>query len=239
MNKIGFSTGSIYKIADKYNPVSFDLFEKLGKDVIEICLNDCLEVERLDNITCEVKKFSYRSIHFPSNGIIYRDDEETNKIIQKIEKFYLETNANVAIIHPDLVEDWQVFRKYNLNWAIENMDDRKESYKTVEDLKRFFEENPNWNFVLDLNHCYSNDKTMLLADDMINNFRNKIIHYHLSGCFELHDPLFETKQDFIIDYSRKVNVPIIIESVFNSLDGIEKELDYINNSWQKKEKFQQ
>lgn len=226
MTNLGFSTGSIYKIADKYDPASFNSFKR--KDVIEICLNDCFEVERLNNITNEVKRFSYRSIHLPSNGIIYRDDQKTNELLKKIEDFYFETKANLALVHPDLIEDFKVFEKYNLNFAIENMDDRKERYKNVEDLKEFFQHN-NWKLVFDLNHCFTNDKTMVLADDIINNFEDRIVQIHLSGYFDFHNPLFKTKQDFIIDYCKKLNVPIVIESVLDDILDLEKEFDYIEN----------
>ena len=61
-------------------------------------------------------------------------------------------------------------------------------------------------------------------------FKNIIKEIHLSGYETLHDPLYKTKQVEIIKYCRELNVPIIIESIFEESDGIEgvkKEFDYI------------
>ena len=225
--KIGFSHGTIYRITDKYTGSSIDIFKKIGVDAIEICLHDVSEVERLPGIVKEAKDFSYKSIHFPTQNIVYKNDQQTKEILDKIEKFYFRIGANLALVHPDLVEDWEVFDQYKLNWAIENMDDRKEKYKTAEELAEFFKMKPDWKLVLDLNHCYTNDKTMELADVMIANLKDKIAEIHLSGYSELHDPLFKTKQNFIMDYCKGIDVPIIIESVFNDVNDVEKEYNYI------------
>ena len=109
------------------------------------------------------------------------------------------------------------------------MDKEKQKYKTAEELMKFFKMKPDWKLVLDLNHCYTNDKTMKLADDMIAGFKNRIAEIHLSGHAELHDPLFQTKQNFILDYCNKLDVPILIESVVDDVDDIKKVSDYIKN----------
>ena len=131
--------------------------------------------------------------------------------------------------HPDIVDNWDIFDKYKMNWAIENMDSRKERFKTVEELAEFFGKKPGWKFVLDLNHCFSNDKSMKLASDFVDSLGDRIVEIHLSGYSGLHDPLFLTKQNFIIDYCKKSEAPIIIESVFDDVSQVQKEYDYIRN----------
>jgi len=228
MRKIGFSHGTIYKIIEKYQPSSIKIFKESGSNAIEICLYNASEVEQLANIKEEVLDFSYKSIHLPTQNIVYKNDIQTLELLDKIEKFYNEINASLVLVHPDLVEDWNVFDNYKINWAIENMDNRKNKYKTMEELKEFFSKNINWKLVIDLNHCYSNDKTMNIAEDIISLFNDKIAEIHLSGYIELHEPLFITKQDFIIDLCDKINVPIIIESIFDNIDDVKKEYEYIN-----------
>jgi len=229
MKKIGFSHGTIHKITDKYFDSSIDIFKKIENDVIEVCLHDAEEVDKLQNISKKVKDFSYKSIHLPTQNIRYKNDQLTKDLLDKVEKFYHEIDANLVLVHPDLVEDWEVFDKYKLNWAIENMDKEKEKYKTAEELADFFRMKPNWKLVLDLNHCYTNDKTMKLAGEMIGQFKNRIAEVHLSGHTDLHDPLFLTKQNFILDYCNKLDVPIVIESVFDKIEDVKKEYDYITD----------
>lgn len=226
MKKIGFGSGSIWKIADKYSKSIIDIFKKCSSEVFEICINSLSEVSRLSRITGSVKNFAYKSIHLPTD-VIYKKDEQTERLLDVVVDCYKEINADLILVHPDLVESWEIFEQYNLNWAIENMDDRKEKYKTAEELEAFFKMKPDWKLVLDLNHCYTNDKTMKLADDIIDKFNNRIVEIHLSGNLNLHDPLFKTKQNFILDYCRKLDVPVVIESVFDSVDDVIKEYKYI------------
>ena len=110
------------------------------------------------------------------------------------------------------------------------MDDRKEGYKDVNELKEFFVNHPKWNFVLDLGHCNANDKTMALAEDLIKELGHKVKEIHLSGYEVFHEPLYRTKQVEIIKYCKNLDAPIIIESTFEEVDGIfgvEKEFNYI------------
>ncbi|MHB8903535.1 MAG: hypothetical protein ACYC40_00295, partial [Patescibacteria group bacterium] len=132
--------------------------------------------------------------------------------------------------HPDLVDDWSVFNGIKINWAIENMDDRKNNFKNVEDLQTFFNEHQSWSLVLDVGHCNSNDKSMILANDLIKEFKDKIREIHLSGYKIFHEPLHQTQQIEIIKSCRELDVPIIIESTFELSDGVvgvKKEFDYI------------
>jgi len=68
---------------------------------------------------------------------------------------------------------------------------------------------------------------MQLADDFIERLGNNIFSIHLSGYVEYHEPLFETKQKIILYYCKKTDVPIIIESTFDSIKDVKKEYEYI------------
>ncbi len=229
MKKIGYSHGVLYRVfSSKYNKKYFKSFEGVDNNLIEICVAEIKELDEINNAVAFVKKYNRKSIHLPCD-IRYKNNEETRKVLENIFDFYNKINANLALVHPDLIDDWSIFDNYNLNWAIENMDNRKDSYKNIEDLKDFFEKNDTWKMVLDLNHCYSNDKSMQLADNFINEFKNKIEEIHLSGYIEYHEPLYKTKQNTIIEYCKKLDVPIIIESTFDSVDEVKKEIKYIKD----------
>src|SRR5579863_3166120 len=123
MKKIGFSHGSLYRIADKYSKSTIDIYKNCGNDVIETNINDLSEVNKLPGIVPYIKNFTYRSIHLPK--IPYKNDEQTIKFLDQVAQYYKAINADLILVHPDVVEDWSVFDAYDLNWATENMDKLK------------------------------------------------------------------------------------------------------------------
>lgn len=230
MRLIGFCHRATHKIHNPYSKENIDLFKECGCNAIEVSCHSVEEANKLSSILPFIESFEYVSLHIPGD-LKYKNDSQTNDLLKKIETFYNESGAKLAVVHPDLVEDWSVFDNYpSVNWAIENMDDRKEKYRDVKDLNEFFTEYQQWSFVLDLGHCNANDKSMVLAENLIRELRNKIKEIHLSGNEVIHDPLHRTKQVEIIKYCKELDVPIIIESTFeksDGVDGVAKEFNYI------------
>ncbi len=226
MRTIGFSHGVLYRVADVYSEQIIDLYRGCSDAALETCVSKADDADKLQRIIPYVRDFSYKSVHLPSD-IRYVKDEKTIRLLDKIVNYYKEVGASLALVHPDVVDDWEVFDRYKINWAIENMDNRKGRFKTAGELEEFLGKNPNWRLVLDLNHCFTNDRSMALAESILHNLKDKIAEVHLSGYINLHDPLFASKQDFIIDYCRKLDTPIIIESTFDSIDDVKKEYNYI------------
>ncbi|MFA4818207.1 MAG: hypothetical protein WC608_05845 [Parcubacteria group bacterium] len=227
MKKIGFSHGVLYKLIDIYSAAALDIYKTYSKDVLEFCLIKKQEIHKTKEIIPFAKDIARKSIHMPAD-VVYRNDTETIKLLDEIASYYKNLNAELILVHPDLVEDWTVFDAYPLNWAIENMDNLKSAYKSVEEIEDFFTKRNNWKFVLDLNHCYTNDKTMKLADDFIARLGSRLVEVHLSGYAGYHEPLFQTKQDIILEYCKKLEVPIVIESAFDDINDIGKEFEYIS-----------
>lgn len=168
MNKIGFSHGVLYKVLDVNTKENIQLFLDSGCDAIEINFHHAegAEFSNLQHIVPYLREFSYISLHIPCD-VRYGKNEGTKALLKKVQDYYIEINAKLAVVHPDLVDGWSAFDDFNnVSWAIENMDDRKEQFKDVTDLKIFFLDHPAWGLALDLGHCNANDKTMSLADDL-------------------------------------------------------------------------
>ena len=106
------------------------------------------------------------------------------------------------------------------------MDNRKESHKNPTDFDEIFSQDKNYKLVLDINHIYTNDSSMKLADIFYKKFGDRISQLHVSGYIDYHNPLFETKQMNIIKAIQDFNIPMIIESVL-SVEDLEKERNYI------------
>ena len=225
--KLGFSTGALYKSAETKEAIS--IIKNLGCKAIEIgfvkadkFLNSG-QLERIEK--SDLEGFDYVSLHAP--GFDYNNDKETINIFEKISNFSREIRRlDLVVFHPDTVNDFSIFDNVDFKIGFENMDHRKGSCRTVEDIELVLSQNSRFKLILDVNHVWINDPTMKLAQYFYKKLGDKIAQIHLSGFKELHDPLFETKQLEIIKAIQNLDVPIIIESVV-AQETIKKERDYI------------
>ena len=230
---LGFTTGKITTISlfEKVN-----LFRKLGCNAIELSILDINRFENFKEIlpALDLLSFSFRSVHAPcfrldgdkKTKIFYKDDEQTRNILDKVSWLTENAKADLVVFHPDLVEDWSVFKEFNFPLAVENMDWTKNKYKSVEDIKKLFE-TVDASMVLDINHCFTNDQTNKLAKEMLFAFNERIKEIHLSGFNRYHEPLYQTKQETIINLITRRDVPVILEGFCQTVDEYEKEFQYI------------
>lgn len=225
---LGFATGDLYKTHDRLSPETFDVFRKMGCNAIELTIADMDDAPRLLNL--EQKDFAgfrYVSIHAPSF-----DRFDTNSMIKFrqtldiFEEFCQKVKVNSIVFHPDQIGEWAIFENYTFPVLIENMDWQKEIGKYVDSMKDIFEK-ADAPMVLDLNHCYTNDPTMNLAKDMVENFGERIFEIHLSGFEKSHDPLFQTQQIEILEAIPDKDLPVIIESECDSVEDAKKEFEYV------------
>lgn len=225
--RLGFSTGVLYKTHRTKDALK--IMRNLGYDIVELGFVKLSRIEEgwLEEISDEdLKGFNYISFHAPKFN--YGDNDGTRSIFEKIEKINKIRKLNTVVVHPDPVENFEVFRNVSFHVSFENMDNRKISHKTPEDFD-IFTKNSGYGLVLDVNHIYSNDPSMALAKDFYNKFGDKITQIHLSGYVDYHDPLFRTMQKEIISSIQNFETPLIIESVLSTEKELNKERDYILN----------
>jgi hypothetical protein len=218
MDTIGFSV-----IFDEAKGAHF--YEKLldqmlaeNCSAIEVHAYDLDRFEQQQGIVDIIKKFDFISVHYSGDNIVYHID-----MVAKLD-------AHILTIHPNSINEWTE-KKESIRrlLSIENMDWRKSYGTSVEDMKLAFAQIPSAVWTFDLNHIYSIDPTMELADDFHESFDN-LSHYHLSGFKDdklPHAPLCETRQDIIIQKLQK-DRPIIIESFgVDNIVNFKQELGYI------------
>ncbi|MFH1427773.1 MAG: hypothetical protein ABIG60_04585 [Patescibacteria group bacterium] len=228
---LGFSTGAFHKFIQPFSNEAILLSKKLGCKVIELSGVSPEKINLLKNINkIDLHSFKYISLH--SLGLMkYKNNNKTKLMLDIIQEAHNRLNFNCVNIHSDLIEDWTVFKKYSFPIAIENMDLMKKSGKTPRSFKKILA-NEKIKLVLDLNHCYTNDKSMKLAEEFYHNFKEQICEIHLSGFKDknnLHVPLFKTNQIKILKAIPDKNMPIIIESECENIIEAEKEYNYIKN----------
>ncbi|MBM3257426.1 MAG: hypothetical protein FJY98_03850 [Candidatus Liptonbacteria bacterium] len=199
------------------------LVREAGYNAIELSPKHNVQVLR-ELAAAELDTFSYVSIHAPI--LPYGNNAATREVFEEFAKFHARRPIKLAVFHPDPVEDFDVFRSVPFPVAFENMDWRKTSHRTVEDMQKVMTHDPHFKFVLDVNHIYTNDKTMALAQEFLEALHPRLAEVHLSGFTTIHDPLYHTKQDFLITLVKDLSQPIILEGV-GEKEELRPEREYV------------
>lgn len=205
---IGFSTGSI-AFGDFRRAIA-DLKSKGVKYIELSSLREGELNELIDNInSSELDYFSYVSFHAPSKLNRITEVELVNKLEAVLRKEWS------IIVHPDIISDFDLWRKFGKFLCIENMDKRKPIGRTMAEMKFLFTKLPEASFCFDIAHVKQIDPTMTEAKLMLDAFRDRISQIHLSDVnFDSkHEPL---NIEALLTYGRIIHllpdVPVILES---------------------------
>ncbi len=191
---MGFSTGCLYKTRKKISKRTINFFRKIGCNAIEFnCpeksdLKDVLNFSRKDVIG-----FKHISVHAPRLS-----GNDASEILEIIKRIHKNLDLNCVVIHPDEISHIDLLSECSFPIGIENMDSRKNFGKTKQDIESIFKRYPDFGFVLDVNHVYTNDNTMALSHELLKSFSKKTMQVHLSGFIISHDPLSRTNQTGIL-----------------------------------------
>ncbi|MBW6452144.1 MAG: hypothetical protein K0B02_05460 [DPANN group archaeon] len=236
MVNIGFSTGCFYGW-----DVSIDdairLISRSGANSIELSFPNKFDLDyNIDSDSLKLlKNFDYVSIHAPWKGDIdYSISRESLDFLTRIIDLASSVGAENIVIHPTNISDSAVLDVYN-GLVVENMS----SSKLIGTDSKYFlglventEIQPR--FVFDLQHAYSVDPSMTVAEELFKQFSGNIKEFHLSG-FDSesnHVPICASENhlkimdSFVSVYNGE---PIILEGVIKYCEPhlIERELDYV------------
>lgn len=152
--------------------------------------------------------FHYLSVHAPVKQL--RAEEE--EMVSWLAALPLSVRAIVA--HPDTIHDFALYRTLGSRLVIENMDARKATGRTPDELAPVFAQLPEAGFCFDIAHAWSIDPSMKLAGELLDRFGGRLRHVHLSSLQDgkhvpvlpEHDAIFQP----ILDRCR--DVPWILEA---------------------------
>jgi len=229
---LGFSTGCFYKWSDKLSDQIRIIEKYTDANAIEICLfTDFDKKEFSDKLISSLKKFEYISIHSPNLKGLNQDKIE--KILEKISWLKNKTHAQHIVVHPNEVNDFEIFEKYKLDPLYENMDLAKDSFRTAKDFEKINDKN----FIFDVCHAYENDKSFELAKNLLDFFGQKIKEIHLSGNNkkQRHVPVVyaDDKEKIMNILKPYKDIPIICEGSFEKDDceSVKKETKFVRHSF--------
>jgi hypothetical protein len=231
--KLGFAVSNL---SDDSNDLvrNIEKVLELDNEAFELSLTRVEKLkQKFTNKTFDlIKKFKYRSIHTlvkDSNlKNVYYPSREYSKWKETYDFLIQKINPNALVFHPDLIKDFEWLNKeYGSLIAFENLDKEKKFGLTIKDLDIVFDKCKKAKFVFDLNHLYTNDKSMKSASIFYNHFKSRITHYHISGFGGFHDCFCRTKEDVILTGISDLTLPLIHEGNALEKNLIEEESEYI------------
>lgn len=172
MNRIGYSTGAI-ALGDFAKAIT--LLAEHNFQAIELSALRISEVEPLIEALpkLEISRYAYISFHAPS---AFADNEEEHlvQLLSKLPKSW------PIVLHPDAIHRFERWTTIADRIAIENMDQRKNTGRSVRELQEIFRRLPNARMCLDLGHARQVDSSMIEAYLLLKSFSSRIVQLHIS-----------------------------------------------------------
>lgn len=153
--------------------------------------------------------FRYLSVHGPSKHR-EMDEEDLVGMLTRLAPY-----CDGIVMHPDTIEDPRAYLPLGSKLILENMDARKRFGRTAAELKHLFDVLPSAGFCFDIAHAWSIDSTMSNGRELLETFKLRLRHVHLSSMSEdlHHVPLTEDdERGFWPLLSRCLDVPWILEA---------------------------
>lgn len=234
---LGFSTGTVFRKIPSISKEIIDICRGIGCNAIELNAMTLDEVELYDSLIKSeenLSDFKYVSMHSPGIGVVYKSDAMMKELLKKLEEAYAYFNCKYLVVHPSLIDSWEVFNNFPFKLAVENMSRDTAPLHTPDQLKDIFEKNKNYKMTFDVKHAFESGGEKL-AEDIYKTFEDRIGEIHLSGynpnaTKHEHRPLVAMNQPEIVNFVKdKQHIPIIIESDCEDAAQMKVEYEYIKN----------
>jgi hypothetical protein len=209
MRPMGFSSGALAK-GDFRRGVA--LQESVDFTAVEISALREPELEPLVAAARDLSlgKFQYVSFHAPSAFKVLREEEVVTLLARLPETW-------PVVVHPDLIDHPEIWATLGSRLCLENMDLRKRTGRTVDEMQAAFDALPDAGFCLDLGHARQIDPTMATAISMLQKFGSRLRQLHVSevGTFGEHRRLGFLAKTAFRRVARLVpnDIPVILESI--------------------------
>lgn len=125
--------------------------------------------------TTDLSHFAHVSFHAPSKVETLKEEELVAALQEVADKHVS------IVVHPDIMQDYSLWRSFGPLLCVENMDERKPCGRTAAEMAAIFEKLPEASMCFDFAHVYQIDPTLCEAQHMLNRFGNRIREIHLSS----------------------------------------------------------
>jgi hypothetical protein len=173
---IGASTGFM---SDKYRdwPALVSRAIEVSTAAVELSALSESELPSLEAYleTTEALPFLYVSLHAPSKERRLPEAELVDALIRLI------GHAHAIVVHPDVIEDPANYALLGPALVLENMDARKRSGRTTDELADYFAALPDAGLCFDIAHAASIDPELSIGKDLLDAYGDRLRHVHLSS----------------------------------------------------------
>lgn len=207
---VGCSTGFVQQDPDDWTKL-VERMAEISTAAVELSALSEPELPALVSFLLRhaTQPFDFVSVHAPSKDRTMADRQmvgELKKIRDQVQAF---------VFHPDSMRDLDAYAALGPKLVIENMDVRKRLGQTAEQLRPYLRALPEARFCLDVAHVKSVDASMQVGVELLNEFRNRLSHLHVSSLDDEqhHVPLSEEDEELfapLLDRCR--DVPWILEA---------------------------
>ena len=154
--------------------------------------------------------FHYLSVHAPTKGRRLREAD----LVAALAK--LPPHVDAVVVHPDQLVEPEAWAPLDRRLVLENMDPRKPSGQTPEELAALFDALPQAGFCFDIAHAAAVDETMGVAHALLDAHGGRLRHVHVSSLRagrSSHVPLYRKDElRFAPILRRCPDVPWILEA---------------------------
>lgn len=153
--------------------------------------------------------FRYLSVHAPVKHRAMGEDELVARLAE------LPAWVDAIVVHPDTIEDPARYARLGSALVIENMDTRKATGRTADELAPLFAALPEAGFCFDVAHAAAVDPTMEQAHRLLDRLCGRLRHLHVSSLDDgsHHEPLTDADELAWTPVLRRCrDVPWILEA---------------------------
>jgi hypothetical protein len=119
--------------------------------------------------------FRYLSVHGPSKARQMPEQELVDYLAG------LPEIVDAVVLHPDQIDEPDLYLQLGSRLVIENMDARKAGGRRADELEVLFEQLPAAGFCFDVAHAWTVDPTMAVGAELLDRFAGRLRHVHLSS----------------------------------------------------------
>ena len=173
MRPIGFSTGAL-ALGDFERALR--MLRGRAVEVVELSALRERELAPLVDSAARLglEQFRHVAVHAPSRF------ERARERAVAAELAGLAARGWPVVLHPDAVFNWAHWRPLGAALLVENMDQRKATGRTADELAAAFELVPEAGLCLDVGHAHQQDPTMAEARLILERFGERLREIHLS-----------------------------------------------------------
>jgi hypothetical protein len=157
----------------------------------------------------EVLPFGYLSVHAPSKGRTMPESDLVELLCA------LPPVVDAIVFHPDTMVDPFVYRGLGRRLVLENMDTRKATGRTADELTPYLDALPEAGLCFDVAHAADVDRSLTEGHRFLSDFAHRLRHVHVSSLDESGHHVALTASDeraFTGLLNRCRDVPWILEA---------------------------